>query len=204
MVKQNDNYKEWWTWGYVYLRHAYYACQGLYSRAEESSQLFLKARFIIPIVYDFKHAVELNIKSFALVLFDNFETGHDIKNLFISLQSKLPIKKDVELQALTEKIMKIIIKYADGGYLGGLKKNIDKFNTAERYPNSLDSYVVYKHFEVLDKQQKKEDILQTINVLGTDIEDIQNCFAELLLLVLSKYKIQNRKLLLKTKSPSAR
>lgn len=98
---------------------------------------------ILPMIFNFKHGIELYLKNFSINSVDFYIQNHDIRELFedIIASSKTEEVKLI-LQKLKTTTWPVIEKYYYGTYISinKFEVNPDKMNDAERYPKSNNSY----------------------------------------------------------------
>lgn len=135
-------------------------------------------RYILaPSLFNIKHAIEVFLKSTALLLEESIDYTHDIGRLFSNLKEKLPISKTSEV----EKLKKLIEKYYHLSFLkemvGGNFIIEDIKNDVFRFPDnsakiSLDFEEILPRFSTSDIEKFKKDIRQIYDLfhdIGWDI-----------------------------------
>lgn len=94
---------------------------------------------VYPIIYNFKHGIELYLKGLSNIDFGKYKGVHDIKIIFEFLKDHAKDKGNPNHSAIRDlynSCWPVIEKYYYGTYIPGRKsKNSpDKYNEAERYP----------------------------------------------------------------------
>lgn len=99
--------------------------------------------FIYPIVYNFKHGVELYLKGLGCCSHEEYSEIHDLQELFDYIIGSAKTEKNQELfQKLKNDVWPTIKKYYFGTYIPHINTEgkPDKSNEAERYPETKSSY----------------------------------------------------------------
>lgn len=148
---------------------------------------------IHPIIFNFKHGIELYIKGLGNLAYGEYINNHDLKALFNFILKKAENndqKKYKILKQLHQDTWHIIKKYYYGTYNPKIKNENypDKNNIAKKYP------------EVNDKTYKIQDAYkyvtkELLNQIEKDIRIIENKFSEAQRKIYSvKYSPEERKI----------
>lgn len=124
---------------------------------------------IMPIIYSFKHGIELYLKGISGNIDRKYNKNHDIKALINSLRCK--IEENETVKGELKKLEKLINKYYDGTYIPNIKSNPDTCNTSERYPQGL-GYEIPQDFFLknsIDLGKINKDIEKALSILREKI-----------------------------------
>ncbi len=141
---------------------------------------FSAGNLIKPVVFSFKHGVELYLKGLGKLW--NVEPAHKHDLLFLK-QYVIDQTQDINMVEVLEKLWTTLIKYYSGEYLGLVHPKSDKMNEAERYPEGNG----YKIPFIISMPEYKEDNLNsclvvsmsTVYQLKEDILLVADCFKNL-------------------------
>lgn len=195
-VKSNTHY-DWAIMGDLYFSVSFLLCDELlkYStmadhvhcsneilKSQEFHSAHANYNLIYPLIYNFKHGIEVSFKTISVLITGKNIWGHDLRKILEELENDL-ITKSSNKQAIKKIIQEmhpIINKYFYGRYIPGYKgKNFDVKNQAERYPYTKDKkYPVYKIKDIYEWMTR--DVLQEIR---RDIKKTENEFAGIIRLI---------------------
>jgi hypothetical protein len=144
---------------------------------------------IYPIIYNFKHGIELYLKAIGNICDGAYDINHDLIDLLNTLISKIAkrkqtTKRDKTLQNLNNKVRTIIEKYYFGLYVPAIKHKTcpDKSNMAERYPENKNN--IYKIPDLFKFTNNKKEVEcwvteKLLNEIKEDIEEIYSIFEKI-------------------------
>ncbi|MEA3248735.1 MAG: hypothetical protein U9Q03_00055 [Patescibacteria group bacterium] len=188
--KEAGDYKLWVDWTHQYLYLARLGCQVAldnkpkYFRDDRGIMKYGPESLCIPIIFNFKHGIELSLKALSIIVDKKkeYERGHDISKLFTTLKSHLEDEKlkieesggnKVKIDDSKSKIEGIVEKYRKGGFFKNRWDVViqDKMNDLFRYPegNSATASINDKNFCKEDVKNLEEDIVkfsEAVNFLG--------------------------------------
>jgi HEPN domain-containing protein len=201
---KSDSYQEetkysWLEFAQSFLLLAKLACQELEDKRknkhnkttrydpQEYNLPYTCPDLFISIIFNIKHGLEVFIKTIKLLSTDNYERGHDIKELFDDLKKTLPKRikplKDAEgneikqedidaIPNTLEDLENLILKYYHCDFLNENKKVVniyDEMNDVFRYPEN-------KAKVKIDLDLADENLIKTIH---EDIDKIYRLFNNL-------------------------
>lgn len=178
---------EWAVFGDAYLGAAFYLSQ----RAHSGQDFFKEIEFtsyhpndhlIWPIIFNFKHGIELYLKCLSGLTSRNFLYNHDPQDLFQKLKknirgTKEQKKKKIEvIKRLKNDVWSIVEKYYLGKYICNNRTfKFDIKNEAERYPQNDRAYKMPDPYKWLNKISKNTG-LTALDQIQADILKIHKVF----------------------------
>jgi HEPN domain-containing protein len=182
--RQNKQY-DWIVLPEIYFAISRLCCEKiLRSKGVEFSNSILKElnfksphanyELIFPIVYNFKHGIELYLKGLGNYKFGVYKQSHDLKELFDFIINKDKEKGKNNFKNLYDLTWIVIKKYYYGTYMPSVKdKNFsDKKNEAERYPEYKNAYKILEPYKWVNKKQ--------IFTINEDIKNVEKFFNKML------------------------
>lgn len=137
---------------------------------------------VLPMVFNFKHGIELSVKYLGVVDYGKYQNCHDLKELTQLLKSEAKGTRNQKVvDDLYFKIWPIIKKYYYGRYIPLKRKSgaPDRDNQAERYPEyegKLKGKNRQKVYRIPDRGEwVTKSVLSSIK---KDIEIIEKSFAD--------------------------
>lgn len=136
---------------------------------------------ILPLIYNFKHGVELYIKALGIIDFGEYDGNHDFKILLTELKkSTKSTKNEATIKQLYNDTWPTIKKYYYGRYIPSKKRSnfADKKMQAERYPEYKNKkngkiYRITEKYKWVTKT-KVEEIEKDIKLIETKFKQAWN------------------------------
>lgn len=190
MSSQSNQHSKWALFPDLYLATALELCDGILKRNIGKEYNFLSSMdvtdyepdpndydFVFPLIYNFKHGIELYIKALGIIDYNEYLYEHDFEKLFqeCKKRSRKTVNQKI-IDELYKNVWGIIKKYYYGRYIPPKAKSriADKMNTAEKYPEDRKTYKI----PYIIDWGSIEIIKKIVEDIQRDIQEIQKEFSQ--------------------------
>ncbi len=188
MKKSEQTYYEWFFYAMSFLGLAKIGCRELIDQKYRDKDFLTEdllydtesRLLLIPIFFNFKHALELFIKAVGVNIDSNYWNEHDLDYLLEDLESRVKNlfknENKNEVFQRIEELKLIVKKYFLYNFLENMKPIKDYNNELFRYPSSKRGIKISQELENFDTTKVKEilDDIKNIHRLFILIRGITN------------------------------